>query len=83
MPSPAIRFSFIQFEKLFPLMNGCPYKLIVLEIVLDLLFGVACYMGRAWKLSFHLDMPPWIVVTYSVPLLFFLSAGEGSFSNRL
>ncbi|MFS7939059.1 putative photosystem II [Helianthus anomalus] len=46
------------------LYNGGPYELIVLHILL----GVACYMGREWELSFRLGMRPWIGVAYSAPV---------------
>ncbi|KAG8500274.1 hypothetical protein CXB51_004281 [Gossypium anomalum] len=46
------------------LYNGSPYELIVLHFLL----GVACYMGREWKLSFHLGIHPWIAVTYLAPV---------------
>ncbi|KAM0023598.1 Photosystem II protein D1 [Helianthus debilis subsp. tardiflorus] len=47
------------------LCNGGSYELIVLQFLL----GVACYMGREWELSFCLGMRPWIVVTYSAPVV--------------
>lgn len=36
------------------LYNGGLYELIVLQFLL----GMACYMGREWKLSFRLGMRP-------------------------
>jgi photosystem II P680 reaction center D1 protein len=67
------------------LYNGGPYELIVLHF----LFGVACYMGREWELSFRLGMRPWIAVAYSAPVaaatavFLIYPRGQGSFSDGM
>ncbi|TYI93529.1 hypothetical protein E1A91_D02G141600v1 [Gossypium mustelinum] len=67
------------------LYNGGPYELIVLHILL----GVACYMGREWELSFRLGMRPWIAVAYSAPVaaatavFLIYPIGQGSFSDGM
>ncbi|KAK8613437.1 hypothetical protein V6N13_101199 [Hibiscus sabdariffa] len=67
------------------LYNGGPYELIVLHLLL----GVACYMGREWELSFRLGMRPWIAVAYSAPIaaatVVFLiyPIGQGSFFDGM
>ncbi|CAN6454663.1 unnamed protein product [Victoria cruziana] len=51
--------------------------------------GVACYMGREWKLSFRLSMCPCIVVAYSAPVaaatavFLIYPIGQGSFSDGM
>lgn len=67
------------------LYNGGPYQLIVLHF----LFGVWCYLGRMWELSYRLSMRPWVSVAYSATVaaatavLLVYPIGQGSFSDGL
>ncbi|CAN6459331.1 unnamed protein product [Victoria cruziana] len=67
------------------LYNGGPYELIFLHF----LFGLACYMGREWELSFFLGMRPWIAVVYSAPvaatttIFLIYPIGQGSLSDGM
>lgn len=67
------------------LYNGGPYQLIVLH----LLVGVWCYLGRLWEISYRLGMRPWIAVAFSAPaaaataVLLVYPIGQGSFADGL
>ncbi|PHU25469.1 Photosystem II protein D1 [Capsicum chinense] len=67
------------------LYNGGPYELIVLHLLL----GVACYMGREWELNYCLGMLPWIVIAYSAPVAAAIAVfliypiDQGSFSDGI
>ncbi|KAL8240119.1 hypothetical protein R6Q59_013474 [Mikania micrantha] len=59
------------------------------QLVNDLLFLAACYMGCEWELSFRLVMRPWIAVAYSAPVaaatavFLIYPIGQGSFYDGM
>jgi len=67
------------------LYNGATYQFIVLHLIL----GLSCWMGREWEFSFRLGMRPWIFVAFSAPLVaatavfVFYPIGQGSFSDGM
>jgi photosystem II P680 reaction center D1 protein len=67
------------------LYNGGSYQMVVLHFF----FGVCCYIGREWELSYRLGMRPWICVAFSAPVaaasavFIVYPIGQGSFYDGM